>query len=117
MVADDGADIIWDRPRRAQSEIFMHRLEPHLNRGVMIAVGAAFKFFSGRDVRRPEWMVRHHLEFLHLAVKLRSRRPGRCGTSFESALALHPLKYAGTPTASVDWRTPANRLHLHVALR
>ena len=32
----------------------------------MIAVGAAFKFFSGQDVRRaPEWMVRHHLEFLH----------------------------------------------------
>ena len=34
--------------------------------GVMIAVGAAFKFYSGTDVNRaPSWMVRAHLEFVH----------------------------------------------------
>ena len=32
----------------------------------MIAVGAAFKFYSGIDEKRaPEWMVKHHMEFIY----------------------------------------------------
>jgi len=79
MVADDGADIIWIALGAPKQEIFMHRLEPHLSRGVMIAVGAAFKFFSGQDVRRaPEWMVRHHLEFLHRIFSEPKKQTKRC---------------------------------------
>ena len=44
----------------------MSRLKPFLDKGVMIAVGAAFKFYSGIEARRaPDWMVKMHLEFVY----------------------------------------------------
>lgn len=66
MIEEDGADIVWIALGAPKQEFFMHRLKPHLSHGVMIAVGAAFKFFSGVGVQRaPEWMVKNHLEFVH----------------------------------------------------
>jgi len=66
MVEADGADIVWVALGAPKQECFMHRLKPHLGHGVMIAVGAAFKFFSGIDAKRaPQWMVEHHLEFVY----------------------------------------------------
>lgn len=66
MVEADGADIVWVALGAPKQEYFMSRLKPHLGRGIMIAVGAAFKFFSGVDTSRaPRWMVRNHLEFVH----------------------------------------------------
>lgn len=44
MVNADGADIIWVALGAPKQEIFMSKLKPFLKRGVMIAVGAAFKF-------------------------------------------------------------------------
>lgn len=42
----------------------MSKLKPYLQKGVMIAVGAAFKFYSGLEEKRaPEWVVKAHLEF------------------------------------------------------
>ncbi|EKC54944.1 glycosyl transferase, WecB/TagA/CpsF family, partial [human gut metagenome] len=52
MVEADGADIIWVALGAPKQEIFMSRLKPYLHHGVMIAVGAAFKFFSGTEVSR-----------------------------------------------------------------
>ena len=44
----------------------MDRLKPHLKRGVMIAVGAVFKFYSGVEARRaPKWIIKWHLEFVY----------------------------------------------------
>ena len=46
----------------------MNRLKPHLNKGVMIAVGAVFGFYSELpDVphRSPRWLLKCHLEFVH----------------------------------------------------
>lgn len=66
MVRNDGADIVWVALGAPKQEIFMSRLKPYLDRGVMIAVGAAFKFFSGVEAKRaPEWMVKLHLEFVY----------------------------------------------------
>lgn len=66
MINTDEADIIWVALGAPKQEIFMSRLKPHLKSGVMIAVGAAFKFFSGVEAKRaPEWMVAMHLEFLY----------------------------------------------------
>ena len=66
MLEKDGAEIIWIALGAPKQEIFMSKLKPHLKRGVMIAVGAAFKFYSDTDVNRaPSWMVRAHLEFVH----------------------------------------------------
>ena len=79
MIADDGADIIWVALGAPKQEHFMHRLEQHLDHGVMIAVGAAFKFYSGLDEKRaPEWMVRHHMEFLHRISQEPGKQMRRC---------------------------------------
>lgn len=65
-VKADGADIIWVALGAPKQEIFMSKLKPYLDRGVMIAVGAAFKFYSGLEEKRaPAWMVKTHLEFVY----------------------------------------------------
>lgn len=68
MIEEDGADIIWVALGAPKQEIFMNRLKPYLKRGVMIAIGAAFNFYSGLDdapKRAPQWMVRNNMEFLY----------------------------------------------------
>ena len=78
-IEEDGADIVWVALGAPKQEIFMSKLKPHLKRGVMIAVGAAFKFYSGTDVQRaPEWMVKHHLEFVHRIYKEPKKQLKRC---------------------------------------
>ena len=65
-IEQDGAEIIWVSLGAPKQEIFMSRLKPHLSHGIIIAVGAVFKFCSGTDTRRaPEWMIRNHLEFVY----------------------------------------------------
>lgn len=79
QVNEDGADIVWVALGAPKQEIFMSRLKPYLDRGVMIAVGAAFKFYSGADVKRaPEWMVRHHLEFVYRIFSEPKKQLKRC---------------------------------------
>lgn len=79
LVEKDGADIIWVALGAPKQEYFMNYLKPHLNHGVMIAVGAAFKFYSGIGVNRaPEWMIRHHLEFVHRIAKEPNKQIRRC---------------------------------------
>lgn len=79
MVEDDGAEIIWVALGAPKQEIFMNRLQPHLKQGVMIAVGAAFKFFSGTDVKRaPDWMVRNHAEFIYRIFTEPKKQIRRC---------------------------------------
>lgn len=66
IIERDGAQIVWIALGAPKQEYFMSRLKPHLKHGVMIAVGAAFKFFSGVGVNRaPKWMIDHHMEFVH----------------------------------------------------
>lgn len=80
MVEDDGADIVWVALGAPKQEIFMSNLKPHLNHGVMLGVGAAFKFFSGGvDTKRaPDWMVNHHLEFVHRISQEPKKQFKRC---------------------------------------
>lgn len=79
MIEADGAEIVWIALGAPKQEQFMARLKPYLSHGVMIAVGAAFKFFSGTDVRRaPAWMVKHHLEFVHRICSEPRKQLGRC---------------------------------------
>ena len=79
MIEKDGADIIWVALGAPKQEIFMSRLKPYLKRGVMIAVGAAFKFFSGVEAKRaPEWMVKMHLEFVYRIFKEPGKQVRRC---------------------------------------
>lgn len=79
LIENDGADIIWVALGAPKQEFFMSMLKPYLGHGVMIAVGAAFKFFSGVDTKRaPQWMVRHHLEFVHRLGKEPQKQFKRC---------------------------------------
>lgn len=81
MVNNDGAEIVWVALGAPKQEIFMSRLKPHLNKGVMIAIGAAFNFYSGlpdAPQRCPEWMRKLHLEFVHRIFKEPKKQIKRC---------------------------------------
>lgn len=78
-IEEDGADIVWIALGAPKQEIFMNRLKQHLKHGVMIAVGAAFKFYSGiAEARAPEWMVRSHLEFVYRIGQEPKKQIRRC---------------------------------------
>lgn len=75
----DGADIIWVALGAPKQEYFMYRLKPYLNHGVMIAVGAVFKFYSNLSEKRaPQWMVRSHTEFLFRITQEPRKQISRC---------------------------------------
>lgn len=79
MVDEYAPDIVWVALGAPKQEQFMHRLLPHIDRGVMIAVGAAFNFFSGLEIRRaPRWMVRCKLEFVHRIFSEPKKQLRRC---------------------------------------
>jgi len=72
-------DIVWVSLGAPKQEIFMNRLCPHLQRGVMVAVGAVFNFASGRHIRRaPAWMVDCRLEFLYRIFNEPRKQMKRC---------------------------------------
>lgn len=80
QIEEDGVDIIWIALGAPKQEYFMNKLQPYLKRGVMIAVGAAFKFYSGVDAKRaPQWMIKHHLEFVYRIWKEPKKQLKRCG--------------------------------------
>lgn len=74
-----GADIVWVSLGAPKQEQFMARLVPNLTRGVAIAVGAAFKFYSGVGERRaPQWMLDAHLEFVYRLFAAPGKQLRRC---------------------------------------
>ena len=79
IVNRDNPDIIWVALGAPKQEIFMSKLNPYLKRGVQIAVGAAFKFYSGLEEKRaPEWMRRMHLEFVYRIFAEPKKQWARC---------------------------------------
>lgn len=71
MINTDNPDIIWVSLGAPKQEIFMNKLQPYLNRGIMFGFGAIFNFNSGTgDVKRaPKFMLKFHLEWLHRAFE------------------------------------------------
>ena len=79
MIEEDGAKIIWVALGAPKQEKFMNKLLPYLKSGVMIAVGAAFKFYSGTDEKRcPQWIQKHHLEFVYRICQDPKKQLTRC---------------------------------------
>lgn len=100
IIERDKADIIWVALGAPKQEIFMSKVKPHLHRGVLIAVGAAFKFFSGTDTRRaPQWMIDCHLEFVHRIYTEPKKQLRRC---FGILSALPSILYQ-------EWRRKRNK--------
>lgn len=78
-VEASGTDIIWVALGAPKQEIFMSKLKPYLKRGVMIAVGAVFKFYSGTDEKRaPLWMVKGHMEWVYRIMCSPKKQLKRC---------------------------------------
>lgn len=79
LIEEDGPDIIWISLGAPKQEYFMNRLRPYLPHGVMIAVGAAFKFYSGLEEKRaPQWMLRAHMEFVYRIFQEPKKQILRC---------------------------------------
>lgn len=59
-------DIIWVSLGAPKQEIFISKLYPYLDKGVLFAIGAAFNLFLGDDAnkRAPKIMRDMHLEWL-----------------------------------------------------
>ncbi len=91
VVNRDSPDIIWVALGAPKQEIFISRLKPYLKSGVMIAVGAVFKFYSGvGEKRAPAWMVRNHIEFVYRIFSEPRKQLQRCwaiATTLPSILA------------------------------
>ncbi|MDO4196650.1 MAG: WecB/TagA/CpsF family glycosyltransferase [Prevotellaceae bacterium] len=68
MIEDDGADIIWMALGAPKQEQFMARLNPYLKRGVQIAVGEAFKFYSGTGEKYAPRVLHDAVEELHVVL-------------------------------------------------
>lgn len=80
MVNEDGADIIWVALGAPKQDYFMSLLLPHLKRGVMLGVGAAFNFYSGLGEKRaPEWVRKSHIEFIYRIFQSPKKQLKRCG--------------------------------------
>ncbi len=58
-------DVVWIGLSSPKQEHFMATHAPALDAGVLIGVGAAFDFLSGRVPQAPHWMQRSGLEWLH----------------------------------------------------
>ena len=79
MVNEDGAKVIWVALGAPKQERFMSRLLPYLTSGVMIGVGAVFKFYSGAEESRcPDWMQKSHLEFVYRIFQNPKKQLKRC---------------------------------------
>ena len=59
-----GADIVWVGLGAPKQERFMADIAPELTGAVLVGVGAAYDFLSGRKPRAPRWLQRSGLEWL-----------------------------------------------------
>ncbi len=80
QINEDSPDIIWISLGMPKQEIFMYNLLPFINRGILIGVGAAFKFMSGLTGhnRAPQWMVKCKIEWIHRILSEPKKQIGRC---------------------------------------
>lgn len=70
MINEDNPDIIWVSLGAPKQEIFMSKLQPYINRGVMFGFGAIFNFNSGvNNERAPKVFLKLKLEWLYRLYK------------------------------------------------
>jgi N-acetylglucosaminyldiphosphoundecaprenol N-acetyl-beta-D-mannosaminyltransferase len=84
-------DILWVGLSTPKQEKFMAEYLPKLDANVMIGVGAAFDFHSGRVKQAPRWMQRSGLEWFYRLC----REPRRLGKRYLRNNPLFALKFLG----------------------
>lgn len=63
-INNSDADFVWVGLGYPKQEIWMYEFKDHLKASVLIGVGAAFDFFSGKKKRAPFWMRKLGLEWI-----------------------------------------------------
>ncbi|GAA0856472.1 WecB/TagA/CpsF family glycosyltransferase [Aliiglaciecola litoralis] len=82
MINQSKADVLWIGISTPKQHFWLQDHIHKLDVGVVITVGAAFDFHSGRVNRAPKWMRDHGLEWLHRAAK----EPKRLGSRYAKYL-------------------------------
>lgn len=77
MVQAARPDIFWVGLSTPKQEKFMAQYLPKLDATLMIGVGAAFDFLSGRVKQAPRWMQRNGLEWVYRLCSEPQRLAGR----------------------------------------
>lgn len=77
LVTQCGADIVWVGLSTPKQERFMASVAGRMPAAVMIGVGAAFDFHTGRKRQAPLWMQRSGLEWLFRLMTEPRRLGGR----------------------------------------
>lgn len=63
-IDESGADIIITGMGMPRQELWAWEAKPHLQKGVIIAAGALFRWYTGVEQRAPKWMTDAGLEWL-----------------------------------------------------
>jgi N-acetylglucosaminyldiphosphoundecaprenol N-acetyl-beta-D-mannosaminyltransferase len=96
-------DIVWVGISTPKQELFMQRYHRRLGAGVMVGVGAAFDFHTGRLKDSPAWVKRAGLQWFHRCLQEPRRlawRYMRTNTIFLYLLLLAVLRIKKFPTLS-----------------
>jgi N-acetylglucosaminyldiphosphoundecaprenol N-acetyl-beta-D-mannosaminyltransferase len=91
QVAAAQPDILWVGLSTPKQEKFMAEFLPKLDVTLMIGVGAAFDFHSGRVRQAPRWMQRSGLEWFYRLAS----EPRRLGRRYCRNNPLFVLKFLG----------------------
>jgi N-acetylglucosaminyldiphosphoundecaprenol N-acetyl-beta-D-mannosaminyltransferase len=59
-----GAQVVWVGLGSPKQDLWMARYRPRLKPPLLVGVGAAFDFFTGRQAQAPHWLQRSGLEWL-----------------------------------------------------
>ena len=101
-IAAGRPDILWVGLSTPKQEKFMAEFLPKLDATLMIGVGAAFDFHSGRVRQAPRWMQRGGLEWLYRL----SCEPRRLGGRYLRNNPRFILKFLGQLTGVRKYPSP-----------
>lgn len=106
MLRQRKPDMIWVGISTPRQDLFMRRILPHLDRGLMFGVGAAFDFHTGRIRDCAPWIKRLGFQWLHRLLQDPRRlwRRNLWNTTFlwHIALQLAGLKRYDSRPSSID---------------
>jgi N-acetylglucosaminyldiphosphoundecaprenol N-acetyl-beta-D-mannosaminyltransferase len=91
MIQASRTDILWVGLSTPKQEKFMAEFLPQLDVTLMVGVGAAFDFHSGRVKQAPRWMQRSGLEWFYRLCQ----EPGRLAKRYLRNNPLFAWKIAG----------------------